>query len=72
MNCIMFMTVFHKTSLLKKHNIYPFESMSCHFDSKHVIHDEGVQYPFRPRNRDRLSSCKKRKELLFCSKDSLT
>lgn len=46
MNCIMIMTVFHKTSLLKKHNIY-----TCL-----VIHDEGVQYPFRPRNRDRLSS----------------
>ncbi len=65
---------FSQDKLLKKHNIYTFESMSCHFDTKHVIHVGVIQYPFRPRNRDRVSSYnkRKRKELLFYSKHILT
>lgn len=72
---MQFMLFMRFTGFIKKHNIYTFESMSCHFDTKHVIHVEGViQYPFRPRNRDRVSSYNKRimKELLLYSKHILT
>lgn len=50
-------TEFHETNLLKKHNIYTFEITYWHLDTKHVIHVKGIiQYPFLPRNRDRVSN----------------